>query len=108
AAGKHRDGAVRLDPHRHLGADQAETFGTDAPGHQTPTGDANLGFWRACDDAAVGIAHHDVAKTQLDVSVGIPLELSAADLDVVVAAELLLDRRGKPGRRDIEPDWTAG
>ena len=38
----------------------------------------------------------------------VAFELRAADLDAVAAAEILLDRGGQPGRRQVEHDRAAG
>ncbi len=103
-----RDLAVRLDAHRHLGAHQAQSFGADAAGEQSGAGDADLGLGSTGDDRALGVAHHDVANAQGGAAAGVALELRAADLDFVAVAEILLDRRGQPGRGDIELDRAAG
>ena len=109
AAGKDRDRAVRLDAHRHLGADQAQPFGADAPGEQSRARDTDFRLRRARHDGAFGVAHHDVADAQRRAGLArVALELGAADLDLIVVAEILLDRRGQPRRRDIELDWTTG
>ena len=82
AAGEDRDLAVRFDPHRHLGADQAQPLGANAAGQQARAGDADLGLRRARHDGAFGVAHHDVANAQRRAAVRITLELGAADLDL--------------------------
>ena len=108
AAGEDRDLAVRLDPHRHLGADQAQAFGANAAGEQAGAGNADFRLRRAGHDGAFRVAHHDVANAQRRASIGIAFELSAADLDFVAVAEIVLDRRGQPGRGDVELDRAAG
>ena len=85
AAGEDRDLAVGLDPHRHFGADQAQAFGANATGQQARAGDADFRLRRARHHGAFGVAHHDVANAQRRASVGVALELGAADLDVVAA-----------------------
>src|SRR4029453_16515955 len=88
AAGKDRDLAVRLDPHRHLGAAQAPPRGADATGEQARTGDATFRLGRARYDGAIGVAHHDVANAQrYALLVRVALELGAADFDLVAGAE---------------------
>ena len=57
---------------------------------------------------AGGVAQHDVAQAQRRAALLVALELGAADLDAIAAAEVLLDRRGQPGRREIEHDRSAG
>ena len=106
-AGEHRDLAVGLDAHRHLGADQAQSLGADAAGHQTGPGNSDLRLRCARHDRAVGIAHDDVADAQRRAPAGVALELGAADLDLMAAAEIFLDRRGEPRRREIELDRAA-
>ena len=106
-AGEHRDLAVRLDPHLHLGADQAQPLGAHAAGHQAGAGEADFRLGRARDDLAVGVAHDDVADAQRGAAAGVALELRAADGDAVVAAEILFDRGGEPRRREIEIDRSA-
>ena len=108
AAGKDRDLAVGLDSHRHFRADQAQTFGANAAGQQARAGDADFRLRRARHDGAFGVPHHDVANAQRRASVRVPLDLRAADLDVMARAEIFLDRRGEPRRRDVELDRTAG
>ena len=78
------------------------------PVNRPAAGDADFGFRRARDDGAVRVAHHDVANAQRHAAVGVALELGAANLDLVAAAEIFLDRRGQPRRRDIELDRAAG
>ena len=77
------------------------------PLKQAQAGDADLGFGRARDDRAVGVAHHDVADAH-----GGPrcraLDLGAADLDVTVAAEIFLDGGRKPRRHDVELNGPGG
>ena len=108
AARKHRDVAVGFDPYRHLGADQAQALGTNAGGQQAPPGDSDFRLRRARHDRTVGVAHHDVANAQRRAAAGIALKLRAADLDLMAVTEILLDRRGKPRRREIEFDWPTG
>ena len=108
AAGKDRDLAVGLDPHRHFRADKAQPFGANAAGQQAGARDPDFRLRRARHHGAFGIAHDDVADAQRRASAGVPLELSAADLDVMARAEILLDRRGEPRRREIEFDRAAG
>ena len=108
AAGEDRDLAVGLDPHRHFRADQAQAFGANAAGQQARAGDADFRLRRARHHGAFGVPHHDVANAQRRASVRVPLDLRAADLDVMARAEIFLDRRGEPRRRDIELDRTAG
>ena len=108
AAGKDRDLAVRFDPHRHFGADQAQSFGADAPSKQAPAGDPDFRLRRARHDGAFRVAHDDVANAQRDAAGGVALELGAADLDLVAVAEILLDRRSQPRGCDVELDWSAG
>ena len=55
-----------------------------------------------------GVAQHDVAQAQCRAALRIALELRAADLDAIAAAEILLDRRRQPGREEIEHDRPAG
>ena len=94
--------------HRHFRADQAQTFGANAAGQQARAGDADFRLRRARHDGAFGVPHHDVANAQRRASVRVPLDLRAADLDVMARAEIFLDRRGEPRRRDVELDRTAG
>jgi hypothetical protein len=106
-AREHRDPAVGLDAYLHLGAHQAEPLRANASGDQARTGDADLGLRGARHDGAVRIAHHDVADTQRRAAVGVALDLRAADLDAMVAAEILFDRGGEPGRGNVELDRAA-
>src|SRR5262249_57288238 len=93
AAGKDRDLAVRLDAHRHLGADQAQPLGADATDEQARTGNTDFRLGRARDDGAVCVAHYDVANAQRRASlVGVALDLGAADLNLVAGPEVFLDR----------------
>ncbi len=77
-------------------------------GQQAGAGNADFRFRRARDHGAVGIAHHDVAQAQRRAAVLVALDLGAADDDRLLAAEILLDRRLQPWRRDVEFDRAAG
>ena len=107
-AGKDGDIAVLLDAHRQFRADQIEAFGAHMAAEQAHAGDANFRFRRAGNDGAFGIAHHDVANAHRGAAIAGALDLRAADLDFVVAAEILLDRRGEPGRGDVELNGSVG
>ena len=107
-AGENGDIAVLLDAHRQFGADQIEAFGAHMAAEQAHAGDANFRFRRARHHGAVGIAHHDVAHAHRGAAIAGALDLRAADLDFVMAAEILLDRRGEPGRGDVELDGAVG
>src|SRR6202451_1014224 len=75
---------------------------------QAPAGDANFRFRRARDHSAFGIAHYDVAYAHRGATIAGALDLGAADLDFVLAAEVLLDRRGAAGGGDIELNGSIG
>ncbi len=107
ASGKDSQLAVQLDAHRHLGAHQAQAFRADPTNEKAPTGNTNLSLRRARHHSAVGIAHDNVANAQRWPSVRVTLELSAADLDLVSAAEILLDRCAEPRSCDIQFNRTA-
>src|SRR6202011_1688781 len=59
-AGKNIDAAVRLDPQRHLGADQAHAIGLHPAGEQAEARNADFGFRGARHHGALRVAHHDV------------------------------------------------
>ncbi len=105
---EHSDVAVRLHAHGKLGADQAETLGARLPAQQADARQADLGARRVGDHFSVAVAHHDVANAQGGAPVLIALEHGAADLDTVLVAEILLDRRSEPIGREIEGDGAAG
>ncbi len=108
APAKIGDAAILLDAHRHFRADQIEAFGAHMAAQQAHAGDAHFGLRRARHHGAVGIAHHDVADAHRGAAVLGALDLGAADLDVTVAAEILLDGGREPGRHDVELDRSAG
>ena len=107
-AGEHGDVAVLLDAQFHLGADQIEAGGADMPAEKARAGQRDFGFRRAGDDDAVGIAHDDVTDAQRRAAVLVALDLRAADLHLVGAAEILLDRAGDPRRDEIHLDRAGG
>ena len=107
AAGKHRDLAVGLDAHLHLGADQAQTLGAHRPVISPEPEKLTSALGALATIVAMGVAHDDVADAQRGASVGVALELRAADLDAMMAAEIFLDRGGEPRRREIEIDRPA-
>ena len=74
---------------------------------QARAGKADFGFRCARDHGAVGVAHDDVAQAQRRAALLVALDLGAADHDRMLAAEILLDRRLQPRRRDIEFDRSA-
>ena len=57
--------------------------------------------------ALVAVAHDDVADAHGDANSSGPLDLRAADLDRIAVADIVLDRRGQPGRCHIEIDRTG-
>ena len=97
-----------IDADRHVGVDQAEALGARACDQQARAGNADLGLGRHRHRRAAGVAQHDVAQAQRGAALLVALELRAADLDAIAAAEILLDRGGEPGRRQIEHDRAAG
>jgi hypothetical protein len=107
AAGKHVDAPIRVDPEHHVGIDQPQAFGARTGDQQTGAGETDFGFRCNRDQRTAGIAHDDVSKTNAGASVGIALELRAADLDAVLAAEIFLDRGGEPWRGEVEDDRTT-
>ena len=106
-AGEHGHPAVGLDPHLHLGADQAQSPGAHFSGDDVAARHADLGFGCARNDDAVGVAHDDVAHAQRGTTAGVTFKLRTADIDPVVATEIFLDGGREPWRRDIEVDRTA-
>ena len=106
-AGEHGDAAVGLDAHRHFGADQIEALRAHVAHQQAHAGQADFGFRRARHHGAVGVAHDDVAQAQGRAALLVTLDLGAADHDRMRAAEILLDRRLQPRRRDVEFDRAA-
>jgi hypothetical protein len=103
-AGKDGDAAIRLDTHGHFRADQIEAFGAHMAAQQAHAGNVDFRFWRARHHRTVGVAHHDVANTHGSVAILGALDLGAADLDVMAAAEILLDGGRKPRRHHVELD----
>ena len=77
------------------------------PGQQTETRNTDLGLGGGRHHRAVGIAHDDVAQSQRGTAILGALELRAADLDAMTSAQPLLDRRGQPGRDDVDGERTA-
>ena len=81
--------------------------GAHLAGQQAGAGNAHFGFRRGRDHGAVGVAHDDVAQAQGGAAVLVALDLGTADRDGLIAAEILLDRRLQPWRRDVEFDRPA-
>ena len=106
-AGEDGHAAVLLDAHGHFGADQVETFGAHVPAQKAHAGNADLGLWCARHHGAVGIAHDDVTDAHGGAAVLGALDLRAADRDVVMAAEILLDGGCEPGGHNIELNGSA-
>ena len=67
-------------------------------------GDRDFGLGRAGDHRAVGVADQHVADAKRHAAGIVALDLRAADLDLVTAAERLLDRGGKERRGDVDRD----
>ena len=106
--GEHGDAAVGANPHRQIGTDQIEAFGTRMAGEQARTGEADLGARGARHDAALAVSQDDVADAQGGAAIFVPFEHGAAELDLVATAEVLLDGRGEPWRGEIERNRAAG
>src|SRR5262249_58741427 len=106
-AGEYVHLPVRIDAHRHGGADQAQAGGLHLADQQARAGKPNLRFGGAGDDGAVTVAHDDVAQPQGGAAVVVALELRSTDFDAVAPPETLLDRRGEPWGDEIEREWTA-
>ncbi|MBA7481600.1 hypothetical protein ES707_17074 [subsurface metagenome] len=100
----HRDLAVRRDANGKLGIDEIEAFGAQPAHQQRHAGEFHFGLRRGGDDGAVAVAHDDVADAHGDTDSTRALDLRAANLDRVAMADIFLDRRGEPGRGDIEID----
>ena len=107
-AGEDGDAAILLDAHGHFRADEIEAFGAHMAAQQAHAGDADLGLRRTRHHRAVGVAHDDVADAHGRAAVLGALDLSAADFDVMAAAEILLDGGSEPGRDDVELNGSAG
>ena len=99
---------ILLDAHGHFRTDEIEAFGAHMAAQQAHAGDADLGLRRARHHRTVGVAHDDVANAHRGAAVLGALDLRAADLDVMIAAEILLDRGSEPGRHDVELNRSAG
>ena len=78
------------------------------PVNKAEPGDADLGLGGARDDGAFRVADHDVANAQRCTAVRVAFELRAAELDLMPAAEIFLDRCGQPGGGNVELDRAAG
>ena len=107
-AGKDRDAAILLDPHRHFRADQIEAFGAHVAAQQAHSGDAHFGFRRTRHHRAVSIADDDVANAHGGAAILGALDLGAADFDVTAVAEILLDGGHQPRRHHVELNGSAG
>ena len=107
-AGENGQPSVGLNSYRHLRADEIEALSAQLSHQQTSARQANFRLRRARDDCPVGIAYDDVAQAKRRAAPFVALELSTADLDTVVAAEIFLDRRLEPRRGDIKCDGSAG
>ena len=101
------DLAVRRNPDREFGIDQIEALGAQPPHQQRGAGQSHFGLRRGGDDGVVAVAHHDVADSHRDPDPPGTLDLRAADLDRIAVADIVLDRRRKPRRRDVEIDRTG-
>jgi hypothetical protein len=74
---------------------------------KTHAGKADFGFRRACHHRAVSGAHDNVADANGSAAILGALDLGAADFDVTIVAEILLDGGNKPRRHDIELNGSA-
>ena len=81
-----------------LASTSRKLFGPGTCDQQACSGNPDFRLGRHRDRDAGGVAQHDVAQTQCRAALCIALELRAADLDAIAAAEILLDRRRQPGR----------
>ena len=103
-AGGNSNVAFRRDAHGEFGVDQVEALGAEPPYQQCGTRQPHFGLRRAGDDGVVAIADDDVADAHGDADLAGTLDLGAADLDRIAVADIVLDRGGKPRRRNIEID----
>ena len=104
ARGRNDHFAVRRNPHRQFGIDESQRLGTQRAEQKRHAGQADFRFRRARDDCLVMVAHHDVAQAYRDPDPPCAFDLGAADLDGVVAPEVLLDGGGKPRGDDVKID----
>ena len=74
------------------------------PNSSDSAGNAHFGLGRGRNDLLVAIADDDVEHANGDARPARALDLRAADLDGVVAADVVLDRGGQPRRRHVEAD----
>src|SRR5262249_10833729 len=70
-------------------------------------GQPDLGLRRGRNDGMLIVANDDIADADGDADPPCTLDLRSADLDRVAVADVLFDRRGEPGRGDVEIDWTG-
>jgi hypothetical protein len=89
-------------------ADQAQALGLHLTSEQAERRKPDLGLWRARDHGAERVTHHDVAQAQRRAADFVVFQHGAADLDAVLAAEPLLDRRCEPWREEIDRDRAGG
>ena len=106
-AGEDRHFTVAIDAHIEFGANEIETACPHVAAEQTQCRNANLRLRRPCNHRAVGVPNDDVANPYRGAAVLGALDLSATDLDMVVAAEILFNRRRKPGRERVDLNRTA-
>ncbi|CEG08181.1 hypothetical protein BN961_01595 [Afipia felis] len=104
ARGGHYHFTVRRNPHRQFRIDEPQRLGAQRTEQKRHTGQAHFRFRGARDDSAVVVAHHDVAQAHRDPDPPCTLDLGTADLDGVVAPEVLLNGGRKPWRDNIEID----
>ncbi len=98
------DATVLFDQHRQLGIDEAQTFSAQAAEQKRHAGDADFGLGRRRHDLIVAIANDDVEHANRDARAACPFDLGSADLDLVVAGNVVLDGGGQPRRCDVEAD----
>ena len=107
ATGENGHLPIALDAHRHFRTDQTQTLRAHVAAEQAHSGNVNFGFWRACDHRAQRIADNDIADAYRCAAALGPLDLRAADFDVMAAAEILFDGRSEPRRHEVKLDWPT-
>ena len=99
---------VRVDPHRHVGIDQPEAFDARACRSESSCRTCRRRPWARPRPKRPRRRAARCREAQRGAALCVALEQRAADLDAIAVAEILLDRGGEPGRREIEQDRPAG